>query len=384
MIELPSFSGQNAVVYDDYLRTMGGGERSALAYAAALAKLDFSVEIVSTQPLPCRSDIVQIFGSEFADIEMTRMLTDDVYSYLKRAELRVFVNHTFMDFTKNPAKIGIYAQMFPVSRINMREERQKACHLQSYNLMLCNSSFTKTYTTGLWEFPKEKVHVLHPPIGQKHVDAAKSRGAIHKKKRKQFVNIGRFNPGTHNKNQKIIIEAFLDARSRFPDLKDWSLTLIGNANQDEESHKYLESCKELAATKTGAVEIQNNIPEEQLIERLKESFGYVHATGAFHLPGENPFKCEHLGLSIIEAMAYGAIPIVYARGGIFDILEPGSMGIPYITYEGLVEGFRDVATLYGSAEAITMQSKNMAAASNEGLESFISRFADFLAREFAS
>jgi len=55
-------------------------------------------------------------------------------------------------------------------------------------------------------------------------------------------------------------------------------------------------------------------------------------------------------LSIVEGMAYGCLPLLYARGGVFDILDVARAGFPYATREGLVDGFSALAALYGSPE----------------------------------
>lgn len=378
---LPSFKEQLAFVYDDHMATLGGGERSALAYALALKNLDFTVEILAQRDLPRPDDISRTFGAEFAGITIRQVKTRDLTWYMRGAGPMVFVNHTFMDFHANPARIGIYSQMFPVSPVNRRTRPKEAWALSTYQLMLSNSSFTKKYCDATWEFPAAKSLVLHPPIGQRATDAKPRVLSNLSQKTKQFVHVGRFNPGTHNKNQKIVIEAFMEAHAKHAALKDWKLLLIGNANQDAAAKTYLADCKKLAAESHGAVEILQDAPEETLFHTLEESFGYVHATGAFLAPGVEPFKCEHLGLSIIEAMACGCIPIVYARGGIFDVLEPGRMGIPYMTREGLMEGFLQVAAIHGSPEAEAMQRANVEAAASVDFRAFQSKLASLIARE---
>ena len=57
----PCFKEQLAVVYDDYMSTLGGGERSALAYAKALSDLGFTTQLISTLPLPSKSSIIELW-----------------------------------------------------------------------------------------------------------------------------------------------------------------------------------------------------------------------------------------------------------------------------------------------------------------------------------
>jgi glycosyltransferase involved in cell wall biosynthesis len=327
--------------------------------------------------------MVRTFGTEFSSVPVRQIETRDINGYFRSAGAAVFVNHTFMDFKANPARVGIYSQMFPVQAVNARRHRRETAALAGYNLMLSNSSFTKTYTDGLWDFPHDRSRVLHPPIGSRHTERAGAllAGAIEKKR--QFLNVGRFNPGTHNKNQKLVIEGFLEARRRFPELDAWSLVLIGNSNKDEDSQRYLAECKALAEGSGGHVTIRQDLSEDDLTAALDEAFGYVHGTGAFLAPGEAPFKCEHFGLSIVEAMAHACIPLVFGRGGIFDVLEPGRMGIPYMTREGLVEGFQEIAHAFGTAAGAEMQRANLRAAQGLGQRAFTAKLAALIAAEFA-
>lgn len=378
---LPSFREQLAVVYDDYLSTLGGGERSALAYARALAELGFTVELVSTLPVPERAAIRRAFGPEFDNVTIRHMPVKDVYHSLAIAGLSVFVNHTFLSFKRSPAKIGIYAQMFPVTSVNRRTHPIEVKQLESYQLVLSNSSFTKTYTDARWELPKSRSDVLHPPIASKYTDRVPAFLAKKPAKSKRFVHVGRFNPGTHNKNQKIIIETFLEAAARYPALAGWRLSLIGNSNKDEASQKYLADCKALAASSSGRVEILQDLDEDALGAALLDAYGYVHATGAFHMPGESPHVCEHLGLSIVEAAAHACIPLVYARGGIFDILDPGTAGLPYITRDGLIEGFGEIAGLHGTPAGETVQDEALRCSLKLSFTSFKEKLASFLAQE---
>ena len=77
------------------------------------------------------------------------------------------------------------------------------------------------------------------------------------------------------------------------------------------------------------------------------------------LPSEVPQACEHFGLSIAEGMAHGCLPLVYARGGIFDIFDVEEGGVPYITFDGLVEGFAEIAEQWDAETVSEMQAHMM-------------------------
>lgn len=383
--ELPSFREQIAYVYDDYMDTLGGGERSALAYALALKQLGFTVEIIGKRPMPDHQIIKKLFGDEFVDIPLRYVSDGNIYTFAKAAEPTVFVNHTFMSFLPNPARIGIYSQMFPVKEITRPRNSSDVEALSSYRFMANNSSFTKQYTDAWWDYPTERSKVLLPPIGTKFIHKAERliQTGINAKAR-QFVNIGRFNPGNHNKNQKLIIDSFIEARQKYAELKNWKLILIGNVNSDQDSQNYFQACQKAAGPAGSNIEFRCGISDAELMASLLESAGYVHATGAFIPPGQEPHKCEHYGLGIVEAMSHGCIPLVYARGGIFDVLTPGDMGVPYITREGLVEGYKLIAQRFDSGEATSMALRCLKAASRQSQSRFTLQFAALIKRALES
>jgi glycosyltransferase involved in cell wall biosynthesis len=288
------------------------------------------------------------------------------------------VNHTYMSFLANPARVGIYSQMFPNHPVSRVSHPRECKALSSYQLMLSNSSFTKTYADGYWEYPVSRSYVLTPPIGDAFVRSAYQNLGRKLHKQKKFVHVGRFNPGNHSKNQLLIIEAFLAAAARHSLLKDWELTLVGNVNQTPEALEYHARCRSLAERSNGRIRILEDLKQKDLLDQLAVAFGYIHGTGAFIPPGQEPHRCEHFGLSIVEAMAFGCIPLVYARGGIFDVLEPGVSGVPYIDVEGLEDGIIHIAHQWETEHAENMQQAAISAASKQSQDNFTAKLADYL------
>lgn len=376
------FKEHLAVVYNEHMQTLGGGERSTLAYAKSLMNLGFSVEINSPNDFPSESEFVRIFGEEFRGIRIRKVSYPDFFRGLRSAQPTVFVNHSFMNFDENPARVGIYSQMFPASPIRRGVNDLEVANLLSYQLMLCNSSYTQTYTRGLWDFPINRVHVLHPPLGQQSIDVVNSR-PLNAPKKKQFLHVGRFNPGMHNKNQKILMQCFLEAQSRYPSLAEWKFLFVGNVNQDPASQIYFQDCLDICKKSQGSIEIHQGVSTDKLQQQLAESFSYVHGTGAFLTPGTRPERCEHFGLSILEAMAQDCIPVVYARGGIFDYLEVWRGGLAYLTRPELVDSFSEIADLYGKGCVLAIRELNRQAVLKLSLEQFTKRLARFIEGELS-
>jgi glycosyltransferase involved in cell wall biosynthesis len=375
------FDGKNAVVYVHNMTNLGGGERSALALVKALMVLGFDAELVTmTQPVSSREKIQKAFGDEFDDVKISyREPREDGTWSGKVPFLLINLSHT--NFMANPSPVGIYRLMFPVRPLLRENSAQVVDNLCSYSMMLSNSSFTKQYADMMWDYPTDRSHVLNSPLRTSIAATGEGFLKVPPAKKKKFLNIGRIEP---YKNQKLLMDAFLDAQGRFEALKDWQLVLVGGVANTEASQTYFKSCQEVADQSAGAVVIESDVTYQRLEDLLSESFAYSHGMGAFLPPGKQPHLCEHFGQTIVEAMAHGCIPLVYARGGIFDVLDVDHGGIPYMTYEGLVEGFLEIAELWGSPEAVTMQKKMIEGALDVRFERFTERLGAFIAKEMKS
>jgi len=351
------YSGKTAVVYDRDITGLGGGDREALAFAKMLDSYGFETQVVTNVlPIPSEERIATAFGDEFGDVEIKYVDMAEMDSFFEKLQPDLFFNQSYMSYDRNPAPFGIYRQMFPVQRLWVENSPAEVEAINSYSMILNNSSYTKKYTDLHWDYPPEKSHVLHPPLAAASIKKAEEFLERSPVKKRTFVSIGRI---THHKNQQVMINAFLEARRRFPVMKDWDLLLIGNRVDDEKEGQYFTECEDLVASSEGSIQMEANAPYSRIEEALTEAFCYVHATGAFHLPGDQPQACEHFGLSIAEGMAHGCLPLVYARGGIFDIFDIEEGGVPYITFEGMVEGFAEIAEQWDTVKTSDMQTHMM-------------------------
>ena len=351
------YSGKIAVVYDRDITGLGGGDREALAFAKMLDSYGFETQVVTNVlPVPSAERIATAFGDEFGDVEIKHVDMAEMDSFFEKLQPDLFFNQSYMSYVRNPAPFGIYRQMFPVQRLWEENSPAEVEAINSYSMILNNSSYTKKYTDLHWDYPAEQSHVLHPPLAAPSIQKAEDFLEDFPVKKKLFVSIGRI---THHKNQKVMIEAFLEARRRFPVLKDWNMLLIGNRVDDDKDGPYFTECEERVANSEGSIQMEANAPYARIEEALTDAFCYVHATGAFRLPGDEPQACEHFGLSIAEGMAHGCLPLVYARGGIFDIFDVEEGGVPYITFDGLVEGFAEIAEQWDAETVSEMQAHMM-------------------------
>jgi len=368
---------RRAAIFNNSMYIRGGGERSTLVFALALQRMGFDVEILSQMPIPDTADITRYFGPEFAAVTTRHIFLkekESIDEYLQGSGIDVFVNHNHGDVPRNPAPFGVYAQMFPTLRVSRWRTLRRYRNLQSYQLLVNNSAFTKRYTDKWWDFPRQRSEVLYPPIASAFHERRGALLAQSAPRKKQILNIGRFSKiqWLHNKNQTLLLDAFVEARARFPELADWSLILVGPTMHD--SVEYVAALASRIKELGAPVTLQHDLDSAELSRLMSESSMYVHTTGAFYSKDRDAFRCEHFGLSIAEAMSHGCIPLVYDRGGILEILKPTEFGFTYRNHAELIAGIRKVALLHEDDSVATLRKRNIEAVAHLNIGEFTLAF----------
>jgi len=193
--------------------------------------------------------------------------------------------------------------------------------LDTYDGLLANSTFTQTWVTRLWDRPSE---VLYPPVSQ-YEPGRKDRTILH---------VGRFfGRGTgHSKKQLELVGAFrrLHESGR---AEGWRLQLVGGCAP--EHHGYLEEVR--AAAEGLPVELLVGATGDELRAAYARASIYWHATGLGEDEKAHPDRFEHFGITTVEAMSAGAVPVVIARAGQREVVRPGQDGEWFDDLDGLVE-----------------------------------------------
>ena len=110
-------------------------------------------------------------------------------------------------------------------------------------------------------------------------------------------------------------------------LRNYRFIIAGALNRGDEEYY-----RNLIKNKPNNVEIKANINEYEKIELLKKASIYMHLN-----------RKEHYGISILEAMAYGLVPVVPESGGPWeDIIEHGKYGYGFNTVEEAMEKVKNI------------------------------------------
>lgn len=146
-------------------------------------------------------------------------------------------------------------------------------------------------------------------------------------KAKRILHISRFSaPNQYaDKGHRHMIRAFKALKS------DWEFVLAGST--DPAQGGYLSS---LMAEAAGAnIRFAPNLSRKDLCDLLASSSIYWHMTG-IGAP-DIPSAQEHLGITTIEGMASGCVPIVLGTGGQPEIVQDRISGVLVRDVDGLVK-----------------------------------------------
>ncbi|MCA1713192.1 MAG: glycosyltransferase [Actinobacteria bacterium] len=196
--------------------------------------------------------------------------------------------------------------------------------LQSYDVVMANSEFTRGWISKLW---RTEADVLFPPIQVQRLHPAPQR-------EKAVVTVGRFfAPGLgHAKRQQEMVEFFARA-SKAGRLPGWKMYVVGGMEDSQKG--YVEQVRNAGA---GApVDVITNAPRSQVEHLLSTSSVFWSATGLGEDEHKSPWTSEHFGMTTVEAMAGGCVPVVIDRAGQKEIVREGVDGFRWSTPESLLD-----------------------------------------------
>ena len=115
--------------------------------------------------------------------------------------------------------------------------------------------------------------------------------------------------------------------------ESWRLIIIGGTS-DKDSQKHVKHLKSLV--NQAPIEIYDNLPYPKLTEYYRMAKVYWHAAGFGVDLAKNPQKAEHFGITTVEAMAAGIVPLVYQAGGQIEIIDENINGFYWKSEQDLV------------------------------------------------
>ena len=289
-----------AAIYNPYLDTLGGGERYTMAVASTLVENGFNVDVQWKDGnikniLEARFDIF-LKGVNFVD-KINKGDGYDVCFWVSDGSIPLL-----------HARNNIIHFQIPFKDLNGKTliNRMKFFRI---NKFICNSHFTKNFIDETYGVDST---VIYPPVDVANFKPGKKENLI--------ISVGRFSQLTQAKRQDVLLKAF----KRFYDsgYSNWRLVFAGGTEVGVGG--FVKKLKESA--RGYPVKIMESPTFNQIRELYSKAKIFWSAVGYGVDENKEPARVEHFGITVVEAMASGTVPIAYNAGGHKEIIANGENG----------------------------------------------------------
>lgn len=329
---------------------IGGVEQIAVTLAGIFVPAH-DVEIVHHKPKMTREQLEQIFAMDLSRVAMryvpheefgssglnliarARAAADWRRGISEGADLFVAVVHSVPPFCHAPVGAVIVAFPFYVrprmppgvsglrwlkARIGLRYEAVEwRRRMAGYQIKASISEFVRVWVRRYWD---EDSVILYPPV---ELGSPLDKQDL-------ILSVGRFTAGKHSKRQRELMQAY--AASSLANR--YKYVQAGGAGKDAGDQEYIQAVS--ALTPGTRAEIALDIPRDRLNELYGHAKIFWHAAGFGAEPDAQPHLLEHFGITTVEAMSAGCVPVVIRRGGQAEIVEHGRSGFVWDTLDELI------------------------------------------------
>lgn len=346
---------KTAAIYNPYWDTLGGGEKYTATTIAAYIKAKYRPTIIwpsqnLLEKISSRFGL-NLDGSQIDSDLWTAFHTASATAKLKLS--RQFDSFLWVSDGSIPllgSKRNLLHFQVPFSRKASLLNRIK---LKNFDHILCNSKFTKSVIDKNYDCNSR---VLYPPVTL--IPSLKKENII--------LSVGRFDNILHSKRQDILIDAFKKINA-----PGWKLVLTGGSLDPTAQ---MESLNKFIGDSHIDLIVNPNFQE------IKQLYGtakiYWHAAGFGSNLKKNPEKAEHFGISTVEAMSAGAIPVVFAGGGQLEIVQNSQNGFLWQTPGELID--KTKAIINNQTDSLSLINNAITTADKFSQERFIDEFVQYL------
>ncbi|MFH1561216.1 MAG: glycosyltransferase family 4 protein, partial [Patescibacteria group bacterium] len=289
---------KKALIYSPYLDFLGGGERYCLTVAESLLAFGWQVDILWPKDKQVREIAKKLnlsidragFVSQKRSrgYDLTFWLSDGSIPFLFAKRNLLHIQRPF---------IGVGGRSF-LNQIKLKK----------IDSVIVNSRFTKRFTDV--EYGVDSV-ILYPPVDLDQFKPGKKENII--------LAVGRFEESFKAKAQDVLLDAFcqmVDAG-----LSGWRLVLIGGSLSEPSQNQFLGQLKKQASDYP--VEFLVNASFSDLKDYYARAKIFWHGAGYWADEKKEPWAVEHFGMTPVEAMSAGCVPVVIDKGGLKEIVRRG-------------------------------------------------------------
>ena len=395
-------NARTAGLFTPYTLSPGGGEKYFLSAAKALQDLGYEVTILCFDYNPCKSvdclsatakmlgvdiDLSKVSVVELKKGSTTKQVKDDMKKKRRVTVFGEFDVFFALGNTKIPMYPGIgkifnmYMCQYPFD-LDQWGDIYAIRRLASYDTVILNSYYSLShfykFSAQIMIAAREvdarlppSLLVVYPPTGSENRETAdyfkksSSLGVV------RIAMLGRFfRGGRQNKGHKTAIATFssLVKSTNIP----VELVLMGNLQPGFDG--YIEELKSLALGLPVVFKVGADNDEVGIA--LSSSLIFWHMTGIDEPANDeaDPASMEHFGISVVEAMSLGCVPIVLSRGGVTEIVTHNFNGFQAESTSDYVKFTLDLLQSENKKKLVEFQERAVLASRKYGAESFFSRF----------
>jgi O-antigen biosynthesis protein len=325
-------------IYDHTLHLIGGAQKYGCTIAHALQD-DFDVTLIANKPVQhqdlqnwyqldlshCRIVTIPIpfyerQGKEHLDpaaIPSRRIANPFHLISLESGRYDFFINNSMVEMVYPLANQSLFICHFPERRPS------SYFYVDRYQHLIYNSRYTAEWIQKKWEL-RPDIHI-YPPV-----DMDGSVNFLNKEN--MILSAARFDPGG-NKQQMRMVQVFKELLQHQPHaLHGWKLVLAGGSPRD---NPYLQNIQRaIANSGLENVELHVNISAAELKGLYQRARIFWHLCG---LSQNEPELVEHFGMTTAEAMQNGCVPVVFAGGGLLEIVENNVSGLLFSSKDQLAQ-----------------------------------------------
>jgi glycosyltransferase involved in cell wall biosynthesis len=310
-------------IFDPYLDDLGGGEKYMMSIAEYLSQ-KHKVDVFWDN----LEDIKKIqgrFSLKLGKVRIVNNIFNPQVSTIKRLnktreyDLLIILSDGSLPVSLARKTIIHFQQPFPNIKPNIKTTVKKF----GVSRFFCNSKFTKSFVDKEFGINSD---VLYPPV-EMHAKKTKKENIILHVGKLRIIQGG---DGDYKK-QALMIDSFkqmVDAG-----LTGWKFILAVSVWDKDKD--YLESMKKTAAY--FPIEFLVNGSNDELWELYSRAKIYWHASGFGEDLENHPELAEHFGISTVEAMGAGAVPVVLNAGGQREIIKDKENGLLWNSINELQE-----------------------------------------------
>lgn len=190
----------------------------------------------------------------------------------------------------------------------------------SYQLKTAISEFSREWGRRRWGIECE---VIYPPVNTAFREV---------EKQKVILSVGRFaiEGEGHTKKQEQMLDTYRRLNGERP--RDWEYFCVGGLSATAAHQAFFEKLSNLAPA---SAHVKANIHWNELSSLYERASIFWHAAGYGEDQQKRPIFVEHFGISTVEAMAAGCVPVVINKGGQAEIVEHGVSGFLWETLDEL-------------------------------------------------